>query len=517
MNAQACKAALAALWVATLAQAQGTPPPAPKKAEATQGVRLPKTTTVELRNGARLILAEKRDVPLISFNAWLRGGTLGEPQGQEGVAALTGQLLLKGAGKRDARQFAEAVDGAGAELNVTPAREALLIQGQFLARDSALMVELLSDMLMRPRFDAGEFEKMRDRMVSELGAMKDGDPRALMGLYFLAFHFPGHPYGRPVVGSQASVPALSREQVLAYSKAQLGGDRLILSVVGDFDTKQLARQLEAALGGWARAEAPAPSAPPTAVAKGRRVLLVDKPDATQTYFWIGNTGIARGDPDRVDMVLANSQFGGRFTSLLNSELRIKSGLSYGANSIVMRETQPGAVIISSYTKTESTAKALDLSLEVLTRFRREGLDDAALASTRAYVLGQFPPTLETSGQIAAKLSELAFHGLDARDVDGFADAALSAQPVHIRQTLQRVLPAPEDVTIVLLGKASAIRDIARHYGPVTEMKLSDKTFAPPRRSGEDREVGSGGGIGCLITRETYPPAVSERGSASPLF
>jgi predicted Zn-dependent peptidase len=478
MSGRVAKAALAALLVTTVAGAQGARPAEPAKAGKPQGVQLPKATVLELKNGARLILAEKHDVPLVSFSAWLRGGSLGEPQGKEGLAWLTGELLLKGAGKRNAHQFAETVDGVGGELNVSAMREALLVDGQFLARDIPLMVELLSDVLMRPRFEPGEFDKMRDRMVSEIAAAKDGDPRGLIGLYFLAFHFAGHPYGRSVIGSESSIATLTREDVLAYAKAQLGGDRLILSVVGDFDTKQLASRLEAALGGWARSGAPAPVAPPTPTMKGRRVLLVDKPDATQTYFWMGNTGIARNDPDRVDVTLANTLLGERFTSLLNMELRVKTGLSYGANSLVMRETQPGVVAISSYTKTESTGRAIDLALEVLTRYRREGMDDAALASTRSFVLGQFPPTLETSGQIAMKLSELAFYGLDARDVDGFAADVAGASRERIHQVMQRVLPAPEDLTLVLIGKASAIREAARRYGPVTEMKISDKSFAP---------------------------------------
>jgi zinc protease len=459
-------AVLAALWVSTVAGAQG--------------VQLPKTTVVRLKNGARLILAEKHDVPLISFSAWLRGGALGEPQGKEGLSTLTGDLLLKGAGKRDARQFAEAVDGVGGVLDVSTGREAQLVNGQFMARDSALMVELLSDMLMRPRLEAGEFQKLKDRRVSELAAMKDGDPRGLMSLYFMAFHFGAHPYGRPLIGSEASLPSMTREDVLGYAKAQLGADRLILSVVGDFDTQQLSRQLEAAFGAWAPAAVAAPVAPPTAVAKGRRVLLVDKPEATQTYFWIGNTAISRTDPDRVELTLANSNFGGRFTSLINTELRVKSGLSYGASSLLIPATQPGVVAISSFTRTEATGKAIDLALEVLTRYRRDGMDEAGLASAKAYVLGQFPPTLETSTQLASKLSELAFYGLDAQDVNGFASAVAGATPEHVRQVLQRVLPTSEDLTLVLLGKASAIRDMARRYGPVTEMKLTDKGFAPNR-------------------------------------
>ncbi|MDY7225771.1 M16 family metallopeptidase [Hyalangium rubrum] len=478
MSAGRRQGVLALLLVASVAGAQAPKPAEPAKGAASRGVHLPKAKVLELKNGVRLILVEKREVPLISFSAWVRGGGGGDPQGKEGLSALTGELLMKGAGVRNAQQFAEAVDSVGGLLSITPTREALLVDGQFMARDTALMVELLSDMLMRPRFERDEFTKLRDRMVAVIAAAKDGDPRSLIGTYFHAFHFAGHPYGRPVSGSEASLPTLTREDVQAYAKAQLGGDRLILAVVGDFDTKQLASRLEAALGGWAKAGAPAPVAPPTPRAKGRRVLLVDKPDATQTYFWIGNTGIARNDPSRVDVALANTVLGGRFTSLLNTELRIKSGLSYGANSVVMRDTQPGAVVFSSYTKTESTGKAIDLTLEVLTRYRDEGMDEQMLASAKAYVLGQFPPTLETSGQLASKLAELAFYGLDASDVDGFADAVTGATRERVRGVIQRTLPAPEDLTFVLIGKASAIREAARRYGPVTEMKLSDKSFAP---------------------------------------
>ncbi|QRN96202.1 insulinase family protein [Archangium violaceum] len=474
------KVALAALLVASTAGAQDAKAqrPAAQQAQVQDAVKLPKATVLELKNGAKLLLVEKREVPLVSFSAKVRGGALGDPEGKEGLAALTAELLQKGAGARDARQFAEAVDSVGGFIAVAPGREALDVYGQFMSRDTTLMVELLSDLLMRPRFDPAELEKTRERMVSELAAAKDGDLRGIIGTYFHAFHFGTHPYGRPVIGSEASLATLQREDVLAYAKAHLGGDRLILSVVGDIDAKKLAKQLEAALGGWARASTPAPVAPPTQATKGRRVLLVDKPDATQTYFWAGNTGISRTDPARVDVALANTVLGGRFTSLLNTALRIKSGLSYGAASVVVRDTQPGAFAVSSYTKTESTEKALDLALDVLARYRQQGVDDTLLASAKEYVLGQFPPTLETGRQIAGKLSELSFYGLDASDVDDFAARVASADKARLQASIQRVLPSGDDLTVVLIGKAADIRDVARKYGTVTEMSITDPHFAP---------------------------------------
>jgi predicted Zn-dependent peptidase len=482
------KPTLAALLLSALPGGAQTPPapaatpsataaPAPV-AVPTRGVTLPQATTVTLKNGAQLILVEKRELPLVAFSAWLRGGAVTDPAGKEGLAALTAELLQKGAGARDARQFAEAVDGVGGSLEVTSGREAVGIDGAFLSRDTGLMVELLADMLTHPRFDAKELEKTRERMVSEIASAKDGDLRGVIGTYFNAFHFAGHPYGNPVEGSEASLPTLTRDDVLGWAKANLGADRLVLSVVGDFDAKALAAKLEAALSGWARATQPVPALATTAPVKGRHVLLVDKPDATQTYFWIGNTGIARTDPDRVAVELGNTVLGGRFTSLLNTELRVKTGLTYGARSGTFPGTQPGPVVLSSYTKTETTGRAIDLSLDILTRYRQTGMDDATLVSAKAYVLGQFPPTLETDLELARKLSELAFYGLDHGDVDNFAPAVTATRRDGVRSVLQRVLPASQDLTFVLVGKASAIRDVARKYGPVTEMRLSDKRFAP---------------------------------------
>jgi zinc protease len=470
-------AVLGALCLALAGEAGAQSVAAEARADA---VVLPQAREVTLKNGARLLLVEKHDVPLVAFHARLRGGALGDPAGKDGLSSLVAELLQRGAGERDAQRFAEAVDSVGGSLTVSPGLESLTVQGQFLSRDSALMVELLADLLLRPRFDAAEFTKTRERLVSELVAEKDGDPRAVIDQYFEAFLFGAHPYGRPVGGSETSLATLTREDVLAYAKEQMGGDRLILSVVGDFDAKQLASRLQSALGGWSRAARPVPVAPPSTPSKGRRVLLVDKPDATQTYYLLGNIGISRTDPARVEVGLANTVLGGRFTSLLNTALRVKSGLTYGARSFASLALQPGAFAASSYTKTESTAQALDMTLEVLARFREQGPDAEALASAQAYVIGQFPPTLETGMQLAARWSELAFYGLGASDVDDYAAHVARAELSSVRAALQRVVPTQEDYTLVLIGKAADIREVARKYGTVTEMRITDPSFAPPR-------------------------------------
>lgn len=454
----ALRAALAALTLGVLA--------APASAE----IHLPPTREVTLGNGARLVLAEKHELPLIAFHAFVRGGSISDPPGKEGLAALTGAMLRKGAGKRSALEISQATDGAGADFATGGSYEIFWVSGEFMARDEALMVELLRDTLRRPLFPDSEFVKLRAQSVDALRSEKD-DPWGVLGQYGLAYLFPSHPYGRPVSGDESTVAGITREDVLACYRGRFGGDRLIVTVVGDFDSRRMESRLKAAFGDWPRAPEPLPdvAAPPRV--EGRRVLLVDKPDATQTYFWMGNRGVARKDPDRDVVDVANTAFGGRFTSILNSEMRTKSGLTYGVRCRFMRLGQPGSVAISSFTKTDSTQRAMDMALRLLGRLRDKGIDATMVASVKSYLSGLYPPELETGDEIATTLADLAYHGLPATEATQYVERIERVPEASILPVIQRVYPDSKDLSIVMIGNAALIRKFAQSYGSVREVRF----------------------------------------------
>ena len=458
----------AVLVAASASAATGTP----------GGVRLPEFERVTLGNGAELALMPKRDTPLVAMNVVVRGGSLADAPGREGTAALLAELMQKGAGGRDGAQFAEAIENVGGELVIAAGAESLSVGASFLARDLGLMIELASDALLRPRLTAAEFDKVRDRAIQSIAAAKDADPRALVGEYGDAWLFRGHLYGRPVGGSEESLATVTLDDLKRHYEAQVRGDRLIIAVVGDFDVADVRRRLEAAFGTVGRAQGNAPAATRAPAVEGRRVLLVDKPGAAQTYFWLGNVGASRTDPERTAQALVNTVFGGRFTSMLNTELRIKSGLTYGARSNFDRLAEPGAFSITSFTATESTVQALDLALATLDRLHAEGLDSATLESARTYLLGQFPPTIETNGALAGRLSELLLYGLGADDVNEFAARVTAVDALAAKRTIGQAFPVSRNLAIVLVGDAARIREQVGKYGPVTEMKITDPRFAP---------------------------------------
>jgi zinc protease len=442
----------------------------------TGGVHVPAHERVVLGNGITLIIVPQRDVPLVAFNAVLRVGELRDGVPKQGVASIVAGLLEKGAGKRDAFEFADAVEGVGGSFNAGAGPESITIKGQFLARDQHLMLELLVDALLHPRFDTEELEKLLTRQIELIKAAKDSDPSELIGTYGRAFLFHDHPYGRPVIGSETSLAAITHDDVLDYYSSQFGADRLTLVFAGDVDPVWLKLAVEKAFAGWPKAGGRAPKLVQPPRLRERRVLLIDSPGSVQTYFWIGNVGVDKRYPERAALDLVNTLYGGRFTSILNTELRIKSGLSYGARSGFTRGNVAGEFAIRSFAQTENTGQALDLALQTLTRLKRDGVTDEMLDSAREYVLGQYPLSFETAADWASALGEIELYRLGQDYIDNYAPALRKVNLQHAHAVIDQAFPSADSLAIVLIGDAAKIRDQVKGYGPITEMALIHPAF-----------------------------------------
>lgn len=442
------------------------------------GVKVPANQRFVLSNGLTVVLVPRKDVPLIAFSGFVRGGAAADPAGKAGVASLVAGLLDRGAGSRSAYEFADAVEGVGGSFSAAAGAESISVGGQFLSRDRALMIELVADALMRPRFEAGEFTSYRAREIEFIKSAKDSDPSQIVGIYGRAALFGTHPYGRPQGGSERTLGTLAQSDVASYHAAHFGADRTTLVFAGDLDPKWMKGALTTAFSGWSKAKGKLPELKPAPRVTGTRVLLVDSPGSVQTYFWIGNVGVDRRYSGRPALDLMNTLYGGRFTSILNTELRIKSGLSYGASSRFTRGSTPGEFAIRSFTQTENTGKAIDLTLETLEQLKRGELAPEMLESSRAYVLGQFPLSFETAAHWAATLADLEFYGLGKDYIEGYAPALAKVDLAEAAAVTADAFPRPADLVLVLIGDAAKIREAAAKYGAVTEMKISDTDFAP---------------------------------------
>jgi predicted Zn-dependent peptidase len=440
------------------------------------GVRIPLHERHALANGAQLLMLPREDVPLIAFELLLAGGARLDPPGLAGLASLTAELLRHGAGERDAYDFAETLEGSGGSLEAEAGGEAMLVHGQFLARDAELMLGLLADALLRPHLDAVEFGKLRARRIEFIKAAKDSDPQSLIGQYGRALLFADHPYGQPVGGSETSLARIEPEEIREFHQRHCGADRLSLVFAGDFDPSWMRDAVETAFGGWRGAGKPLPATPKPAPIAGRRVLLIDAPGSTQGYFWLANVGVARSFELRAALETVNTAFGGSFGSMLMQALRTRTGLSYSAHSEFRRGSVAGGFAINSFTDGASTGRAIEISLRTLDALKQRGLAEEALESARNYLLGQYPLGFETSADWAAAMGELALYALPDSYIDGFGPALLRVDAQQASQVIAEAFPASEDLAIVVIGDARRLRRQVARFGPVTERPLAAPDF-----------------------------------------
>jgi predicted Zn-dependent peptidase len=442
-----------------------------------QTLKLPPHEKIVLKNGLTLLLLEKQGVPIVDFAAIVKGGSVVDPMGQEGLASVTAGLLRKGTAKRSAQQFAADLDFIGAEFGADASADYSAISSEFLAKDLDKGLDLFSDALLHPAFAQAEVDKLLAQEIDGIKAAKD-EAQSVALNYYYGYLFSKHPYGRPGGGDELSLARIKRDAITKFYETNYTPGNTILAISGEFNSAQMRAKIEQALGGWTAKPSALPAVPAPIPVKGKKLLLVDKPDSTQTFFVLGNVGTAENDPDRVAIRVVNTIFGGRFTSELNDALRVESGLTYGAAAFFDSRKEPGAFAIYSYTKNESTVQAIDLALQVLAKLHKDGVTAEQLASAKAYIKGQFPPSIETSEQLAKRIAANEFYGLGDDEINKLEERIDAVTPEIAKQVIAKHFPE-DNLVFMLIGKVSEIGAGVKKYAPQQDArKISEPGFWP---------------------------------------
>lgn len=436
---------------------------------------LPQYQKTKLPNGLTLLLMEKHNLPLVSFELIVETGSAADPAGEEGTASATAALLRRGTQARSAEQYSEQLDFIGGTFSSAVSSDYTNISAEFMKKDIEKGLDLLADPLLHPTFPQEEVTKLLKQRVDGIRAAKD-QAGGVLGTYFNAYFYGTSPYARPVGGDENSLGRIQRDDIAKFYTTYYKPGNTILAVVGDFDSAQMQKELADRFGAWPAGTVVKTNIPAPQAVTGKKFLLVDKPDSTQTYFRIGNVGIPRTSADHVDLMVVNTLFGGRFTSLINSALRIQSGLTYGAGSAFDERRGGGSFYISSYTRNATTEKALDMSLDVLKQFHEKGISDEQLSSAKNYIKGQYPLRIETSDQLASLIASLEFYGLTRSDVDGLYAKIDAMTMADAKRVIEKYYPL-DNLVFVVIGKASEIGPVVKKYAPQMDTRtISDAGF-----------------------------------------
>lgn len=473
--------AFLALALATSASAQQAPakqtPPPPKPAKE---IRFPPFEEKTLANGLRVVVIEQHETPSISLQLLVPGGKVHTPPGKAGLAEATAALIREGTATRSAQQIAQTIDSVGGELNTIATLESGFATVRATSDQLDLGLDLLSDVVLRPSFPAEELERWRSQTLSGL-QIQQADPNYIADAAFERLVTAGHPYGLPAAGTPESVQALTRDDLVAFHKRQYVPNDAILAVVGDVQTADAFTKAERSFGGWPRGEAPRiPPMPAIPPAEGKRqIVIVDKPDAVQTQIRVGQIGIAYRDPDHFTAEVYDAVVGSSSNSRLYEEVRRKRGLSYGAYTEFRMPSEPGWFLASTFTKTESTAEALGLVLEVLEGMGKAPVPAEELETRKTYLTGAFPLEIETPDGIATKVLEAMKFGYGREFLESYRDKLGAVTAEQVKSFAERRLQ-PERMLIVLAGNAKAFAaDVEKRFGKAAVIPMAEVDLLQP--------------------------------------
>jgi predicted Zn-dependent peptidase len=430
-------------------------------------LRLPPITRDTLPNGLTLYFMSKRDVPLVQVNVVVRAGQAHDPDDRPGLAGLTAAMLDEGAGARNALELADAVDFLGASLSVRGgAHETTVALHTPVTRlDAAL--ELLADVVLRPRFDGEELERQRRQRLTAMAQWHDEARMIAQIAYGEALYGARHPYGRVATGTPASLQAMTVDDLRRFHATYFVPNNAAVIVVGDVSLDDIRPLLERRFGAWRSGTVPAYRAP-EAPSSRRQVILVDKPGAAQSEIRIGLVGVPRVTPDYYALTVMNTVLGGSFASRLNQTLREEKQYTYGARSGFSFGPLAGPFTASAAVQTAVTDSALFYFLRELNGMR-EAVPEDELARGRNYVALRFPGAFQAVAQIAAQLEDLYLYDLPLDYFNGYVQRLLEVTRDDVRRVARRYV-VPARMTIVVVGDRSKVE------AGIRALKLGDLTL-----------------------------------------
>jgi zinc protease len=456
-------ACLGAVACASTPPAWLQPPPPVREGPVVDASRLHRSA---LDNGLELVILEDRRVPRAGFAITVRRGAGIVPAEDAGLAVFTAELLERGAGSRDALALARAVDTLGASFSASAGWDSSSVALSGLSRDTEALIAILADVVLRPRFEAGEAARARSELLAAIERSKD-EPRSVAGRAFSRLLYPGHRYGLPLEGTPETLGELGAKDVRAFHARVFTPDNAVFSAWGDVDPAELRARVEAAFGGWKRTEPPPPGPPPSRPAPPeRRVVVVDFPDRGQAQILIGHGGIAYHDPERLAAILMNADLGrGGFISRLMTRVRADEGLTYGIYSYFALRRQAGPFAISTSTRVPEVRRVIDLVLQTVEEARTEPLSGEAFQRIQTLLAGRFALGLETAASIADALVDLDVQGLPRDSLDTYRSRVAATTETQVASAARRLLH-PGRTAIVVVGPAEAIAPQLEGLGPL---------------------------------------------------
>jgi zinc protease len=398
-------------------------------------------------------LVEAHDMPFTALEISFRGGASLDAPEKRGAINLMTATLEEGAGTMDAQGFAEAAEALAAQFRFNVGDDTLDISARFLTENRDASAALLREALANPRFDQTAIDRVRAQVLSIIAAEAQ-DPNDIAGETFGQMVYGAHPYASSINGTEASVRALTREDLFEAKSRVMARDRVVISAVGDISAAELGPLLDALLADLPETGAPMPEH--VAPALNGQVKVVDY-DSPQSVVLFAGPGLRMDDPDFFAAYVLNQILGaGGFSSRLMEELREKRGLTYGVYSYLVPKDYAELWMGSFSASNEKVAEAIGLVRAEWEKAATGAVTEAELRDAKTYLTGAYPLRFDGNGQIAGILTGMQMSGLPVDYIETRNAKVEAVTAADIARVAGRLL-APDSLTFTVVGKPEGLK------------------------------------------------------------
>ncbi len=397
-------------------------------------------------------LVHEPAVPMIAVDFAFAGGAAQDPLGKGGTANFVASLLDEGAGDLDSKAFSDRLERKAIEMSFSAERDSVRGGLRTLTENRDEAFDLLRLALTAPRFDASDVDLNRAQLLSIL-RRQTTSPGDIASQRWWQTAFEGHPYGRPVNGTQESLQGITVDDLKTYARKVLARQNLKVAVVGDIDAETLKPILDRVFGALPEKPDLVAVASVTPQGIGRRIDI--NLDVPQTVVDFGGPGIARKDPDFMAAYLINHILGGGSSdSRLYQEVREKRGLVYSIADSLIWLDHSAILIGGTATRADRANETVDLVQKEIHRFAEDGPTAAELTEAKNNLNSSFALNLDTSSKIASLLVQLQLDGLNTDYFTKRPDMINAVTLDDARRVAKRLLNSGLLVTVV--GKSQAV-------------------------------------------------------------
>jgi zinc protease len=423
-----------------------------------------------LPNGFKVYLKEDHELPLVELTLLIGGGSIQDPLDKIGLSQLFATVLeTGGAGAATPAQLETELDAMAAELSVSSSSYCYQIDLSLNRRDLRRGIEILADLLLRPRFDAERLELARSQMLEAI-RRKNDDPEAIAGRLLAAAVFPGHPFGSSP--QRSLVESINREDLLRLHKQFFHADNFWLAASGDLSHAELLSILKECFAGATAEITPQFTLPKLPQAPQGRVLIADK-KISQTTIKMGHQGINKDNPDVFALRVANFILGGGgFNSRMMREVRSNRGLAYSVYSSFQNgQRLPELFFAGSETKTASTIEVVALMRQLMQQMIDEPVSVKELQLAKQSLINSFVFAFSDSHSVVSRKMRLDFYDYPEGYLENYQEK-VAAVTIEDVQRVARTYLHPDQLQIVLVGDSNDFAAQAQSFGlPVETIVL----------------------------------------------